>query len=228
MISQARKASGGLSASAKYRGMSELLRPKDNDPRSGSWTRFSYEKGSTFFAMLDADIAFAEACIKSGGAITARNRWKGGPDKAVSKKTLLEMSTGMKPGWVGALSEEAIQTLREEVEAEFTLEIEQNYDHLLEMLLEDEVEAVIQEAAADGAVPWIFYDLLEREIDEALKEVYYVERAQREQRQREAAWEAARLAELRKEASEHAERAAKAAARSSGLSAVLTATLTRP
>ena len=82
MISQARKASGGLSASAKYRGMSELLRPKDNDPRSGSWTRFSYEKGSTFFAMLDADIAFAEACIKSGGAITARNRWKGGPDKA--------------------------------------------------------------------------------------------------------------------------------------------------
>ena len=72
-----------LIGKGKYRGISELLRPKDDDPRAGTWTRWASTKDAALMAALDADFALAEEMLKTGK--DPRQRWKLGKDKALGK-----------------------------------------------------------------------------------------------------------------------------------------------
>ena len=212
---------GGMIARAKRSSMSQnstrrkappFLRRSDDDPNTGEWTRFSSTKNAAFFAALDADIAMAEQMLKHGGG--ARHRWQSGAAKALGKAPYLKLGIGgkMAQGWDGALSEDAIQVLRDEKEADFAKEVEQNYDHLFEMLLEEEAEAVSWEATTEEVCRLLTEEMLRKQADRMAEEVitYGIEREL--MRKQLIAEEAALLAATREAALMEAARAAKAAA----------------
>ena len=89
--------------------MSELLRPKDNDPRAGTWTRWVNTKSPAFLAQLEADMLLAEEQLRSGAelrGILQKTAAKSiGKDMlSIRKKSALDLS----------VSDPALELLRQE------------------------------------------------------------------------------------------------------------------
>ena len=121
-------------------GVSELLRPKNDDPRNGSWSRFSASKDPSYFAALDAAFAEAERMVLTGD--NTRRKWKlGGGKMSLKAGQAIAQGKQLSAAWSGVVSSEALEELGEQrrgdKEAAFT--------HIYDQIVDEEAFLVADE-----------------------------------------------------------------------------------